>query len=571
MPSGSTPRAPRWIVALPAPLLAAALGGCTSHAPELARVGSRVITTEDFVTVARANTQQYPGTAEQARRMLMEDLVRRDLMLAAADGAGLSRDSATVALRRQTEDQVLAGALYRSLAPSDIAVSAGGVDSFYRWRGIETRIRLLSAANRPTADAAMNALHAGDDFGTVADRFTPTRMLPPGGELGYLQPGALVDPLDGLLRTGPLRVLIGPLEAPGEGWFIVQLLDRRAVKKRPRIDLERPYITSAIQQRKQRSASSRAFTDLAARYHVTVVPGAAQQLFMIANRQTFGHDTPRTPEQLRGAVVQYEDASGRRLAYTLGEALKDLQARPGEGPNFMMLPAIETWLQSQGVQRAAVIEARRRHLHEEPAIARQIQERVNNQVLERVYNEQIGNVGDPTEEEIRAVYERRRTGYIELDAVHLLHVTFADSAAAAGLLRHGGHSGTLRDAARMAGVANRVIEERVRFPNPKEPWKSMQAAFISMQPDEWTGPIRAPGGWMVLQVLDKDQSPQAYEKLVPAIQQSIRDEALTLRRDRRLAQFTDSMRAVIRPLVVHPERLERIPWPVPPAGAMSGS
>ena len=554
-------------------ILAALLAGCSPGPAELARVGSRRVTAEEFMNVARANLRQYPGTADDARSTLLADLVRRDLLLEAADHMGLFRDSLTVRFRKDTEEQALARALYQSLAPTDIPVSNAEVDSFYRWRQSEAHIALIYVPNRTQADAAMNALRIGEPFASVADRFSPPRTLPPGGDLGYLQPGALVDPLDTWLRSAPVGRTLGPTEAPGEGWFIARVLDRRPARNRPSIEVERPWIASAIQQRKQRSVSTRAFTEIAARYHVAVEPGASEELFMIAGHQravSDGSGDP-TPEQRTHVLVRYEDGEGHPLTFTLADALANLEARPSDRPNFMMTPAIETWLQSQGVQRAAVIEARRRHLAEVPEVAREITERINNQVLERVYNHVIGNVGDPTPEEILAAYERHAAGYVQVNSVHVLHVTFADSAAATALLRHGGHTGTLRDALKMAGIEGRVVEERVRLPNPTEPWNILQGSFMSMGEGSWLGPIRAPGGWMVLQLLDKEQVRQPFEKLAPAIQQSLHDEALALRRDRSLMHFTDSLRMVVKPYKVSPERLKSIPWPVPPAGAGSGS
>jgi parvulin-like peptidyl-prolyl isomerase len=486
---------------------------------------------------------------------------------------GLFKDSATVRFRRDTEEQTLARALYRRLAPSDISVSTAEVDSFYRWRGTESHLALIFVSNRAAADAAMNALRRGEPFDSVADRFSPSRMLPPGGDMGYLTSGSLVDPLDSFLHAAPVGKLLGPVEAPGQGWFIARILDRRPARNRPAPDVERPWLANAIQQRKQRAVSTRAFTDLAAEYHVRVEPGAAQDLFMIAIHQRAAADGSGdlTPEQRARVLVRYEDGNGRPLTFTVEDALANIEARPADRPNFMMMPAIETWLQSQAVQRAAVLEARRRHIGEEPAVAHEIEERVNNHVLEQVFTRIVQDATEPSEEELQAAYQRHAASYLELHGVRLLHATFPDSAAAAALMLHGGHSGTMREAAQMAGVESRVVEERVPFPNPREPWKSMQATFVSMGPREWSGPSRTPGGWMVVQLLEKQEDPQPFARLAPVIQQSLRDEALAFRRDRKLTRYTDSLRTVVKPFELSPERLNRIPWPVPPAAPGAGT
>ena len=176
-------------------LLPILCSSCSPGGAELARIGPRAITAEEFMEVARVNTQQYPQV-DAGRTMLFEDLVRRDLMLAAADRMGLFRDSSVVESRTRLENEVLTRALYQRLAPNDIAVSLAEVDSFFLWRGTEGHIQLVFTPNRDMADAAMVALHSGQAFGAVADRFSPPGMLPPGGDLGFLQPGAMVHPLD---------------------------------------------------------------------------------------------------------------------------------------------------------------------------------------------------------------------------------------------------------------------------------------------------------------------------------------------------------------------------------------
>ena len=548
------------------------VSGCSPRGSEIARVGPRSITVEEFMDVARVNAQQYPPTGDPGRQMLFDDLVRRDLMLAAADHLGLFRDSSVVATRARLEDEVLTRTLYQRLAPNDIAVSLAEVDSFMLWRATEAHIQVIFAPNREMADAALYTLHSGLEFGAVADRFSPPGMLPPGGDLGFLQPGAMVHPLDELLITAPLGRVLGPLEGPGHGWFIVRVLERRKVASRPPAEMERPWVTSTLQQRKQRAASSQAFTTLAEKYRVTVVPGAPEALFMIANRQKFAADSAGalTPAQRATVLVRYEDGSGRPLTYTVGDVLAGFD-RGGQRPDFNQVPALQTWLESQAVQRAAVIEARRRHLQEEPAIAKQIEERINNQVLERLFGQVVAGVGEPTSEEVQASYQRHASSYFRLDEAHVLHVTFPDSAAAETMGRHGGHAGTLRDAAKMMGAESRVVEERLRFPNPNQAWQGLQASFMRMAPGEWMGPMRVPAGWMLLQMVDKKQVTQDWDKLPPVIQQNLRDDAIAIKRDRRLAEFIDSLKTVIRPIEVHRDRLGRIPWPVPPADAPTGT
>src|SRR5690242_10658531 len=99
-------------------LLAAALvtlAGCGSGSAPLAEVGARTVTRADFEAAARDNWQPYGAFPDSARRLLLEDLVRRDLLLAAADHEGLFRDSLTIRAARRAEENALSSALVARL------------------------------------------------------------------------------------------------------------------------------------------------------------------------------------------------------------------------------------------------------------------------------------------------------------------------------------------------------------------------------------------------------------------------------------------------------------------------
>jgi hypothetical protein len=64
------------------------------------------------------------------------------------------------------------------------------------------------------------------------------------------------------------------------------------------------------------------------------------------------------------------------------------------------------------------------------------------------------------------------------------------------------------------------------------------------------------------QLVDPTGAPLDYARLEPNLREALQGEAITLRREERLQQVTDSLRLRIRP-VLHRDRLARIPWPVP--------
>jgi hypothetical protein len=225
---------------------------------------------------------------------------------------------------------------------------------------------------------------------------------------------------------------------------------------------------------------------------------------------------------------------------------------------------LRLWIGQQVVQRVLLLEARRRGLDRDPQIVRRIDANVENGVLETVYGDEVAHAVSVTPDDVKRAYEAQGSQYPHLDAAHLQSVTLADSAAALELTRHGGHAPSLLEAAKMLGLGDHVIDERVAFPAHDPVWQALQPQLLMMSNGEWAGPMRVPGGWRVFEVLEKETHAQSFEQLSEAERRSVQEMALEMKRDQRLTFVTDSLRAATHPFEVHADELARIPWPPAP-------
>jgi len=546
-----------------------ALAGCGADPSRvLARVGSRTITTDEFLEVARDNRAQYPASPDSAKALLLDDMVRRALVLCEAERLGMYRDTAVAIHRRQVEGEILQQAIYRQLVPPDVPTSDAEVERLYAWRDSAAHVQAIFCMSRGAADVAAAELRRGAPFSQVADRIGTPGLQPPGGDLGFLAPGSLVPALDRYLREGPLRTPIGPVESPGEGWFVLQVLERRK-RAQPPLDSQRAILRDMLRQRKQSALRLRALASLREIYDVRPEPGGAQALFAYFNRpeaDSAGRDLGATSPPERSTVLTRYDAGGAAGVYTLGDALADLGVYGREKPTLSMLPSIERWIGTQAIRRVAELEARRRHLHQEPETLRKIEQRVDNLVLDVFYGTEVAHGDEPGPEDLREAYERTKHSYQRLDEVELLEVTLPDSAAAAELVAHAGHAPSLREAVEMASPGARVREVRVRYPNAPERWKPYQAAFMEMTPRECLGPLAVERGWLVAQLVSKRQEAQSFDRLPPQILQLLRQQAAEIRRDHTFRRITDRLWRESNP-EVHPERLRDVRWPITGVGA----
>jgi len=405
----SAPRSRGSLLALGLALLAAAtLASCGRDSQVLARVGNRTITAGEFLDYARTAGGRYPWLPDSAKRMLLQDIIRRDLMLEEAEQRGLMKPAAVQALRSGAEDELLVGAMSDALAPRDIPVSAAEIDSSYRWRKTEYKLQVIYAPEPRTADAARSRLLAGEPFDQLALRFNVTGMVPANGELGWVPGGAMPEPLDTRMRESRIGEIIGPLRVGSDSWFIARVQERRPAAQPPPLPAIREQLIEQIRDRKRRAIIQRAIESLTSEYGLKLEPGGAQALFMRANRAAGDSSGIETPADAQTVLARYE-AVNRPATYTLADALADLQG-PAERPNFSSVPALERWIESRVVRRLLLIEAKRRHLHEDPAVARGIEDRVEGAVLQSLYDTEIASQIQVTEADMRAEYQRRVGG-----------------------------------------------------------------------------------------------------------------------------------------------------------------
>lgn len=388
------------------------VAGCAERPTVLAEVGDRDITAEDFREVLVGNEMNYPADADSAKRLALRDMMRRELLVVAARQRGLHEDSAAIRYRQNVEDRILVEAYYRREAPADIPVSEGEIAEFYAWRDSASHVLLIYTAERDAADAALRELREGVAFADVANRYNLAGTMPPGGDIGFRLPGDLVDPLDEQMRTAPIGQIVGPLQAPTEGWFILQVVERQANERAP-LEEERTRIENMLRQRKQRALATRTYTGLRDRYAVEAVEGGPQIIFQYFNRMlTREAGGPPMPEPdaatLAEPVGRYEDAGGKAQIYTFGEALEDLRDARRQRPDVSMVPAIERWIENQLVRRAALLEARRMHLEDEPEIARRIERETSTYLVDGLFTLEITNQVSVDEADLRAAYERRK-------------------------------------------------------------------------------------------------------------------------------------------------------------------
>lgn len=533
-------------------LAALALAGCGDPLSQpVARVGDRIVTVDDFSRIARGNEQQYAGGAAAAKDSLLRDLMIREAMLIAAHDAGYDRHPDAVRFRASVEQEAMQRALRDMLAPADVGVSEAELREMHRWRGQKARVQVVYTLDEATVRSAAADLAAGAPFDQVADRYNFPGMVGPGGEVGWATPGQLMQPLDDALRMQPVGAIGGPFRT-SQGWFLLRVLEREEQEQAP-FELQRASLEQLVRQRKQREVFTRGVDGIKREYEMKPVFAATQRVYQI----------------LRDGMLPGDGAANEALVvwrggqYTVDDLMRDLNDPSTDKPPASMMPAIEVWLELRAMTRLFSIEARRRHLHESARVRREVDDQFENYLTQSLYADITGAAGAATEADVRAVWERMREQFIRLESADIQWIELPDSALAADIARHGGHSGSLQEAVAMKDASLTAQAERVTFPTADPRWSLLEAMFIRMKPGEWAGPDRVEGGWRLVALVDKRQTSQDFEKLPPPLQENLRRAAEELKRDRYFVAFADSVQRAVG-VQRFERRLAAIPWPVPP-------
>lgn len=410
------PRIPARLLSLVPALavLAALLAGCSSGPAVLAKVGDRTITVDNFTDVASRSQGQYPGAPDSAKATLLGDLVKREMMVGEALRRGLVRPEDQARMLRQAQEQLALRELVQRVTPRDVQVSDAEVQALYRQRASEVHTLVVFTPDRAACDQALEEIRRGADFGATADRFNVTGMTPKRGDLGFQVPGTLMPVLDQAMSDCPIGKVVGPVESPGDGWFLVKVLARRPRQEEP-FEQVREALRRGLKQGKQRVVLNRVQLGLMAQYHVTLMPDATQTLFARFNAPKdttlvgdYRLPVPAvpTPAEGRQVLLRYDGEDGKPLDYTLRDAFADLGDAARVQPRFTVLPMIEQWLKNMALQHVALIEAKRQHLAEEPAVARRARAQVENELLQTAYETLVLSRATIGPDDVRSAYLR---------------------------------------------------------------------------------------------------------------------------------------------------------------------
>ncbi len=213
--------------------------------PILARIEGRYVHLSEIEAAARASGVLRAGdilTPQTAfRRGLVESYVEQRLLARAALEDGLQRSPSVLRRINAARDRVLAASFMDSRLREQVTPKT--VKQFYDAQrdvtvlGDEVRARHILVPTKEEADAVVEALAGGADFGVLARELSQDRATAPlGGEIGWFTRSIMTR----IFSNVAFATTPGEVAAPFEtefGWHVMEVLERRSTKAVPYQDV----------------------------------------------------------------------------------------------------------------------------------------------------------------------------------------------------------------------------------------------------------------------------------------------------------------------------------------------
>ncbi|MBF0479867.1 MAG: peptidyl-prolyl cis-trans isomerase [Candidatus Omnitrophica bacterium] len=242
------------------------------------QVGDWKMTKEQFearVNVVKASVPQFDGQSKDAKKMLAEEIVRQQLLVADAKQKGLAN-------KKEVEDAVedFRNTMIAQAAAAEVVKNITATDEEIKKFYDAKKEVIASMATPPqfhlaeivTADEtktkeALARVQKGEDFAVVAKAVSTGKSAANGGDLGFLSQPVFPEmgPAVASLKEGGVsEVFKGP-----EGFYIVKLTEKK-IAEAPAFEKVKSDLVQPATMQKQQEAVLKYIEDLKTKNKVVV-------------------------------------------------------------------------------------------------------------------------------------------------------------------------------------------------------------------------------------------------------------------------------------------------------------
>jgi len=225
----------------------------------LARVGSWTITIEEFnerLAALKEVVPEYDINDPQAKRLVLDELVRQQLLVIDAEKRGVANNKDIMAAVDEFRRTLIVREVATKLT-KDISVSEEEAKQFYEEQKDilkepeQWHVREIVVDSQLKANEALLEVLKGADFAQVAQQQSISESAANGGDLGFLQEEPFPEMVDALinLKAGEVSsVFKGP-----KGFYIVKLDEVRGGEQIPYEEIKQDIIQNRTLVKQQQA------------------------------------------------------------------------------------------------------------------------------------------------------------------------------------------------------------------------------------------------------------------------------------------------------------------------------
>ncbi len=218
------------------------LNGCAPPPEEgvLALVNGRPITQTDFDTswaeLAEATRARYEK--DGGKRLFLDELVTRELLLQEARKLGLDQNEAIRDRTQRYKEQLILDELLKDRIKAKVELTNEELDAFYEKHAhelltpLKVRVWQMLLPNVSAAKDLERQVNQGGDFAKFAQRYSiDGKTKAKGGDLGPYRQGLVVPEVDAVIHTLKPDFISAPIKTDA-GYYLVKItpLDKEIIQ-----------------------------------------------------------------------------------------------------------------------------------------------------------------------------------------------------------------------------------------------------------------------------------------------------------------------------------------------------
>lgn len=523
-----------------------------------------------------------PG--DEGRLEFLDEIIRKELLVIAAQRLGLDRGPRADEVSKYFEDAHAEEMLIDDLVNKPAEPTQAYLEKFYRLRNTKFQLREIVVRNEDVIrDAYRRVTEGGEDFGAVAREVSTAASASEGG---------LQQPMLWMDMHPLIRVTIEDLE-PGDisdilemggAWYIFKVDSRKTAEAEP---LEGKLLTSVTLEARNFARSileyqlfEKWMADAGLTFNDDAVRIAGERI-----GEMMAEVLPEAPEDLTveermerariPIIPDFTDAESalelatytigaKKVTWTLGSLRDTLASIPGiEGIKGTEPDRIKQFVERYVKKAVTNYQIDQRGYRTSQEMRDYLAQKMEEYIVEVVYNtEVVQKTEEPTGEEIKEYFRSHKADYkkpVSVDVQQIIVGTEAQANLLYQRLMDGDADFTdlvkthsIDDWSKAKdGIINAYYQGEKRL-------DYLQGVVFTMDVGEISEPFRAPGGYAIVKLLAK----YPEEQLTFAdVGELVKRNVTTIRREARLNQFLDELRATVDVDVID-ENLQYVKDPV---------